>query len=1346
MEQTLSKLRGHFNGTQQSVANLLEAVESSIPQKEPAHYYHAILATLQTIQSSQQNNSPSQEHVLVDALYLLAIILPHLATPILKIETRPILELIQPISNQFNQNQPALKSILNILHPIYATFNATQLADQHLQTVAQPLCLRFILPLTLSQQAKTRRAATQLITHIITHPPTPLRTHPYQPHIIKFIFQQLNSLISNHSKQPELSNTLIISLLKFIQSIITTFQQDQIQHQLIPTCLNSLNTIHHNQPYLTSTIYNTIETIFSSTTKLEADQILDTINQIIQLQQHPAQLTALEHAWICLARLNPELCAKELPKIGQLASLFQNFGNADQDIRTATKSLLTGICRYCLTDDEIISAIQKNSTKKPQSSIQLILHSILLALASTDVIALGGTLELLAVLKSLVLRLPPNHRSNQQQQQPASCLLKEHVLALDKLRATRVGLGPIIDEVFTCISQICGPAFLLEILPLNLNLEEDNGHQQHESGPGRAWLLTLLKVFNSSLAHFVSYFVPLSEKLLEKKRDTLKIAHASADQKLKQNGQLQVKIYDTLIEQIWRLLPGYCDLPYDLTLAFDRPFAELLTQVIYSQPTLRPPIFNALKILIDKTVLLTKRSLPVTEAETKSKNKDGGVTNEFGFNPHAHLEHLKGFAPNFLAVLFNVYNSSYDPAASSETPPNANSNRGYMVDCMRSMLEIISDKELNESYQKIKSLLDQSIKSKSQSTVNTQKMLDLLTVLLPRLVSSSATGGDPSNKNRLKEIQALICQDVLILSADSNLQKKSFKLLTTFLDLVCQRGLVKEAIDDLDGLINKLLALDGKGKVSGPAKRDRALLVSGLVSIIPVDKLHHIPRLLTEVVLGCKESNADVRGLSYEVLIKIGNKMKEHGGKVDWKALLGGMEEEGEETMDDGEQDASIEEYFKMISAGLAGTSPHMVSATIAALSRVFFEFHDELSRTTIDELISTIEIFLNSPNREIAKTAIGFMKVAVISLPREVVLEQLDKMVPGLLKWANEHKNYFKSNIQSLLERLLRKFGFETLEKFVTTRDENDGGRKLVYSLKKKQKKKKLQQQPRGENDENEGESDGDQPTRQPRLGDAYEEALYGGESSDDDDDDDRAEEGNQKAGKGANTKQKKKRAEAPLDNHLLEDDEDQIMDLLDGGRMANRAMAGKLAKAEKRKQELKKIGAGYKKDSASGKMIIDESETEVHGKKGKEGASASTNAFLEAIHGADGFRRDARGAMKPNKKRKQDPSLDHDDEEEDEDDDEQKIQEAVQGFHIGERDSAANKKKKVKRVKERLGAEFKAKKAGGDRVSRSKDGQAVSPFAYLPLNAINSKKKKNNVAKSLNITGKVRGSASRA
>ncbi|KAA1079196.1 hypothetical protein PGT21_003456 [Puccinia graminis f. sp. tritici] len=1348
MEEQLRKLRGHFNGTQASIARLLEAIESTIDQREPSDYYHAIISTIRATTTAED-----QTQIRTDSLYLLAIIISHLKKPILQDQTQTILELIN--SQPFNtQNQPLLKSILSILQPIYLSFNSSQLNSTNLQAIAQPLCLKKILPLIISEQPKLRRAAQAFISQLISQtPPTPLRTHPYQQPIINYTFKQLQQHpTTTTTTTTTTTQSILISLFKFIQTIINSLDQQQLEQQLIPTSFTLINT-HTENPFLTNTILNTIQTIFTPTNnKLEPTQILSIINQIIQLNNtnNPAQLNALEHAWICLARLDSELSTKELPKIGQLSKIFNNFSHPAQETRTASQSFLSAICRYCITDQEIQSTInnhqqnKKNHSSSSSSSLELILSSILSGLTSTDVIAFGGTIELIEVLKSLVIRLPRSHKSDH----PPAILLKDHILALDKLRSTRLGLGPMIDESLTCISQICGPSFLLDTLPLNLNLEDQ---PQSATQPGRAWLLTVIKVFNSSLAHFIHYFVPLSEKLFEKKRNTLKLANASSDQKFKQNCLLQLKIYDTLIEQIWRLLPGYSDLPWDLELAFNRSFAELLTQVIYSQPSLRPPIFNSLKVLIDKTLVLTKRSIP--------NNTD--KINEFGFDPHSHLNHLRSFAPNFLSVLFNVYNSSYDTSNSSQDQqPSVNSNRGYMVDCMRSLLEIISEKELNESYQKIKNLLDQSIKSKSPSTVTTQKMLDLLTVLLPRLITSTTNEqgeeGHANKMKRLKEIQGLISQDQFILASDSNLQKKSFKLLTTFLELVCQRGLVKEAIDDLDGLIAKLLALNGKGKVSGPAKRDRALLVSSLVSVIPVDKLHHIPRLLTEVVLGCKEANADVRGLSYEVLIKIGNKMKEHGGKVDWKALVNGMEDdEDQEPMDDGEQEASIEEYFKMISAGLAGTSPHMVSATIAALSRVLFEFHDELNRTTIDELISTIEIFLNSPNREIAKTAIGFMKVAVVSLKREVVSEQLEKIVPGLLKWAAEHKNYFKTNIQNLLERLLRLFGFDTLEKFVSSRDENDGGRKLVYSLVKKQKKKKLLRQSRAENpvDEDQAgqdddESDQDRPVRQARLGDAYEEALYGSESSDDEGEDD--DQGAHKAGgphKGANQKQTKKnrknRDGKSLDNQLLEDDEDQIMDLLDGGRLANRALAGKEAKAEKRKQELKRIGAGYKKDSETGKMIIDEEESSQN-KSTKNGNDESTNAFLEAVHGADGFRRDARGNVKANKKRK----LDQDVVDRLEQDEEQQldIQDAVHGLQItdDQKTGSTHKKKKTKRVKEKLGSEFKAKKAGGDKVTRNKDGQEISPFAYLPLQSLNSKKKKLKVTKTLNITGKVKGSAS--
>ncbi|POW14134.1 hypothetical protein PSTT_03137 [Puccinia striiformis] len=1166
MEEQLSKLRGHFNGTQASIANLLAAIESTLElHLEPTNYYQAITSTIRATTNDQIRN---------DSIYLLAIVIHYLPKPIIRIESNGILELIQ-----INESTPTpvLKSILSILEPIYSNDPKLNISSS-------------ILPLIISQQAKLRRASQSLISKIININNKQL--------VISYTLQTLKSL----SRQSKPEFALIISLLKFIQSILSHFdQQELIAHLLDPILIKHTQS---NQ-FLNDAIFNTLEAI-TTNHNLESHQIVSIINHILQFNNqsitNPAQLNALEHAWISLTRINPQLFSIEL---STLKSLFENFSHPDQQTRSATQSLLSAICRYCLTDHEIINHNTKSSST---TTYGLLLQSILAGLGSTDILAMGGTPDLINVLKSLVNRLP-----------------RQPNILQPQIRYENISY------------QVCGPEFVLNILPLNLNLDSDPQPQQ-----GRAWLLTTLKVFNSKLDHFIHHFVPLSESVFEKKRDTLKrLSAIKDDQTLKQNGLLQVKIYDTLIEQIWRLLPGYCDLPFDLETAFTRSFAELLTQVIYTQPTLRPTIFNSIKILIEKTLILSKRNS--TGLDDKK--------NEFGFNATNHLNHLKTFAPNFLAVLFNVYNSSYD--AENSTTNKGNSNRGYMVDCIRTLLDIISDNELNQSYSKIKSVLDQSVQTKSTTT--TLKMLDLLTVLLPRLISS------------------------------------------------CSSSDGIHIIDDLDGLVNTIIGIDEKVKLTGPAKKERALLISSLITIIPTDKLHYIPRILTEVVLGCKESNVDVRELSYSVLVKIGNKMKVKGGKVDLKALVHGLdklddiedEEEEGEPMEEIDQDASIEEYFKMISAGLAAHSPHMISATIAALSRVLFEFHDELSRNTVDELVSTIE-FLNSPNREIAKTAIGFIKVL--------------------------------SNISSIFERLLRKFGSDCLDSFCTSRNEDDGGRKLVNSLKKKHKKKAVnhksdKNQNNPDQDDDQSGSDLERPTRQARLGDAYEEALYGGESSEDEDGDHQ----NKSSGNQKQQNKKNKKTER-LDNQLMEDDEDQIMDLLDGGRMTNRVIAGKLAKAEKRKTELAKIGAGYKKDSLTGKMIIDDDEEDpVKLKAGNVNKNDSTNAFLEAIHGDDGFRRDARGNVKANKKRKQDQSNDNDN---DDDDDDQIIQEAVQGFHIA--DPAApndqnSKKKKVKRVKEKLGSEFKAKKAGGDRVSKHKQdgGQEISPFAYLPLSSLNSKKK---------------------
>src|SRR5690606_15747202 len=98
---------------------------------------------------------------------------------------------------------------------------------------------------------------------------------------------------------------------------------------------------------------------------------------------------------------------------------------------------------------------------------------------------------------------------------------------------------------------------------------------------------------------------------------------------------------------------------------------------------------------------------------------------------------------------------------------------------------------------------------------------------------------------------------------------------------------------------------------------------------------------------------------------------------------------------------ANIDEFITMMAGGLAGASPHMISATVTALSRLLFEFKgkrsstpskapltedtDNISTKMHNELLMTILVFLTSANREIVKSTIGFVKLAIHTLPVDI-------------------------------------------------------------------------------------------------------------------------------------------------------------------------------------------------------------------------------------------------------------------------------------------------------------------------------------------------------------------------
>ncbi|CAG8679558.1 13205_t:CDS:1, partial [Dentiscutata heterogama] len=236
-------------------------------------------------------------------------------------------------------------------------------------------------------------------------------------------------------------------------------------------------------------------------------------------------------------------------------------------------------------------------------------------------------------------------------------------------------------------------------------------------------------------------------------------------------------------------------------------------------------------------------------------------------------------------------------------------------------------------------------------------------------------------------ITALFCNE------DSTLQKKAYKALNIIAENDNIKIVISQNIDDLQ---NKLIESAMVSTLA--AKKNRLLALTSIIKLLPRTDLHMIPDVLSEAILSTKETNEKARIAAYELLITMGNKMKEGGTIIMSKVA------EADPTAQD--VDASINEFvFKMVVAGLAATTPHMISATIASLSRLLFEFKFDFDQSLLHQLLDTMDNFVKSNNREIVKSALGFVKVIIVSLDVDFLVPHLPQIIIGILTWSNEHR-----------------------------------------------------------------------------------------------------------------------------------------------------------------------------------------------------------------------------------------------------------------------------------------------------------------------------------------------------
>ena len=522
--------------------------------------------------------------------------------------------------------------------------------------------------------------------------------------------------------------------------------------------------------------------------------------------------------------------------------------------------------------------------------------------------------------------------------------------------------------------------------------------------------------------------------------------------------------------------------------------------------------------------------------------------------------------------------------------------------------------------------------------------MDLLILLSPHL-----------NAKLTANAWELATSDQVLMSEDQAVQKKAYRMLNK----LCENHRELFAADDgsrIDKAINTLTSTDN---ISGGVKRDRLEVFTSLVRFIPSDKLHYIVSVVPEAVLGVKETNERARSAAFELLLELGRKM-EKGGRIERGVVDENDDDAMETTAATETVNADINEYFTILSAGLAGSTPHFISATLTSLARVLFEFKESLDKSLIDNLLSTLHIFVGSTNKEIVKSGIGLVKVTITSLSSELVFAHLDTLIPALLGWRKENKNHFKANIRHIFERLVKKFGVDVIDRYTPESD-----KKLITNIRKRAQRAKKGKS--GKEDEGDILDEDDDANKKTKGTDAFEDALYGSESEfeESDDEDDK---GKNKAGKKADKKNAKNTS-----NTYIREDDGELVDLLDKG-VINNLTSFDPSKQSKRKQPGQEAQK-YELDDM-GKLIIKDDDA---GKAEEEPVDkVAGSAYLHNLESEDGITMSRDGRVRFNKKR--DRSV-----EDDEEDGQKDVKMAD--------DDSSKKKKKNKQGTVGVGKEFKSK-----------------------------------------------------
>ncbi|KAK9073659.1 hypothetical protein SSX86_006253 [Deinandra increscens subsp. villosa] len=552
------------------------------------------------------------------------------------------------------------------------------------------------------------------------------------------------------------------------------------------------------------------------------------------------------------------------------------------------------------------------------------------------------------------------------------------------------GIQKLPDEDFLYRKQLhdcmgvavvaLGPETFLKFLPLNVEAQDPSDVN--------VWLIPILK--QNIVGARLSFFI---ESLLDNIR-VLKLKSA----KLEQEGRIHsARSVDGLVYSLWSLLPSFCNYPVDTAESFKDLETEL-RRALRKEADFRGLICSSLQILIQQNKRIMEGEYePFFGKVSISQQRAVSVyTSEVATS---NLDVLRSSASEILSTLSGIFmKSTQDEGGSLQKTIGE-----FASIADKSVVSRLFTSTINKllkvtqkvgNIQNTKGSSSMEIDNSSEETslsLTRAKLYDLAVALLPGLGTNEVDVLYLAVESALKDTESLI-------------QKKAYKVLSTILEH--DDSFISRKFEELLKLMFEVMH-----SCHCSAKRHRLDCLYFLIAHVSKDKSEQMKReivasFLTEIVLGLKESNKKTRNRAYEIIVQIGHACVDENK---------------------GGNKANLYNFFNMVAGGLAGESPHMISAAVRGVARLTYEFNDLLSNAFI--VLPSTFLLLQRKSREINKASLGFLKVLVAKSQAEGLQTHMSGMVEALLSWQSVSKNHFKAKVKQLLEMLVKKCGLDAVK-----------------------------------------------------------------------------------------------------------------------------------------------------------------------------------------------------------------------------------------------------------------------------------------------------------------------------